>query len=807
MTQAYIRPESLSPEDVRKVLDFLNAVKTADEIAEAVEIPGERDVGLGVAQRILDKREELGGFTDLQQVADVEQVGPARFTKIVTALRSPAFTTTVEPKVHRRILRFFNVARRPEDLLVRPNHGIQVHAEYRGEKRPDLRASSQRPKGERFLDVELAKQVIERREQISPLCGYTNIRQLLDTKARFSLPDDIFLDFSSGSYGRWDGPYDIPREHDRPVHAALLRTGKVLFFGLPDGNNTFLWEPSPSGPGTFSSPSNQPSHSLFCAGHSFLSDGQLLAVGGGHDGTVTPKHSHAWKFNPEPGIEAWVQTAGGGAPGDGDMAYVRWYPTCVTMGDEPGRVLVVSGNNGVPDVPQMEMYFETSDRFKKVWGPGGEGDTSANRSFPQLYPGLNLLPGGEVFYTPTGWHGAPINVAVDNPDARPSAYFEFSSTSSPVTGGWVDVGTADITAEEAIDRVKGMAVVLHQTAYPFVQVMVVGGGADPDSSTTYQIINLSDFGPEWGPPIPLPDGLSRVNVNLVLLPNGTVFVSGGRPPSGTPSNGGSCWIYDPATNNWYEMDELCNPRQYHSVAVLLPDGRVIAAGNETPADRTIEIFSPPYLFNSDGSPAVPPAITWAPDVVHHGNTFTIETPNASEVEKVVFVRPMAVTHQTDSEQRVIPLSFTQKGPTVLTVTAPNGWHPHALAPKGWYMLFILDADGVPSKAKFVQLGDRHAGDKTLRAAEGTLTLLRVHDIGTGYGPSADFIDVEAVIKLASEPDKAFGFQLRNDENERAHHKMLDTLRDAFNHNRSVRIDYVERAGFSNGIIIRVMSIL
>lgn len=86
--ESYIKPEDVSLQEAQNVLDFLNAARSAEEIAQAVEIPDERDVGIGVAQRILDRRQVLGGFSNLQQVADVPQVGPERFTEIVVTLGS-----------------------------------------------------------------------------------------------------------------------------------------------------------------------------------------------------------------------------------------------------------------------------------------------------------------------------------------------------------------------------------------------------------------------------------------------------------------------------------------------------------------------------------------------------------------------------------------------------------------------------------------------------------------------------------------------------------------------------------------------
>lgn len=88
-------------------------------------------------------------------------------------------------------------------------------------------------------------------------------------------------------------------------------------------------------------------------------------------------------------------------------------------------------------------------------------------------------------------------------------------------------------------------------------------------------------------------------------------------------------------------------------------------------------------------------------------------------------------------------------------------------------------------------------------SKGHITFLRVHDVGTGYGPSSDYIDVEVVVQLDSLPGKAFGFQLRNDTYLPARQGMLDLLRDAFSNNLVVLIDYNITPPKNNGVIIRV----
>ncbi len=88
-------------------------------------------------------------------------------------------------------------------------------------------------------------------------------------------------------------------------------------------------------------------------------------------------------------------------------------------------------------------------------------------------------------------------------------------------------------------------------------------------------------------------------------------------------------------------------------------------------------------------------------------------------------------------------------------------------------------------------------------SSGNVTFLRVHNVGTRFGPSTDQIDVEVVAKLSSQPDRAMGFQLRNDTNRPARQGMLDLLRDAFNHNWTAVIDYDLPSGKKNGVAIRV----
>ena len=98
-------------------------------------------------------------------------------------------------------------------------------------------------------------------------------------------------------------------------------------------------------------------------------------------------------------------------------------------------------------------------------------------------------------------------------------------------------------------------------------------------------------------------------------------------------------------------------RLYHTTALLLPDARVLVAGSGEPAatgltdDLTAEIFSPPYLFNADGTPATRPVISSVPAKLTYGAAFTVRTASAAEITKVMLVRLSAVTHAFNMNQR------------------------------------------------------------------------------------------------------------------------------------------------------------
>ncbi|SEA62125.1 galactose oxidase-like domain-containing protein [Nitrosospira multiformis] len=359
------------------------------------------------------------------------------------------------------------------------------------------------------------------------------------------------------------------------------------------------------------------------------------------------------------------------------MAHARWYPTAVSLSD--GRVLAFSG--GHPIAAQVEVYDGTS------WAPV----TGADRIFEELYPGLHLLPSGEIFYTRAGWAGAI---------GTQTAYLTLTG---PTSGSWTDYGQ-----EQFYDRQEGMSLLtIDTTVSPErTRLYIFGGGvsgpATARNNATAEVIEFSGGvgGSSWQRIADMNFG--RTNVNAVVLPTGRILIIGGHSngQKSSPTSVLPVEIYNPDTDEWTPGAPLNFPRQYHSVCILLPDGRVLAAGGVAPGtadpdQHTLELYSPGYL-----SLGARPVISTAPPSVTYGTTFSVETPQATSIGSVVLIAPISVTHHTDAGQRYIKLPINSRTATALETTAPANGN---IAPPGFYMLFIVNNQGIPSEARFVAI--------------------------------------------------------------------------------------------------------
>jgi FtsP/CotA-like multicopper oxidase with cupredoxin domain len=441
-----------------------------------------------------------------------------------------------------------------------------------------------------------------------------------------------------------------------PVHGAVLHTGKVLLFAgsgndelYTTGLRSAVWNPNS---GEWISPFTPVD--FFCAGQTFLSDGRLLIAGGtkeydinGH-GFIGLDSTYAF----DPISEQWTRlpnmTAGG-----------RWYPTLLSLGD--GRVFTVSGG------PKHAEIFSTITGWSQL--PQQDG-------WP-LYPHLFLMKNGNLFFT-----GGNVFA---NPPAIAPGILNISSnvfTTVPLPAGF------------KLDHRDHCASVMVGPAQD-QKVMIMGGGSPAINNV--DIIDLKAASPAFVPAAPMHK--ARFHVNAVVLPDRTVLVSGGNGTNeDAPTAVLESEIYDPDTNTWKLAAKAQVARMYHSIALLLPDGRVLSAGsnpNRRDDELRLEIFHPPYLFRGPR-----PIIEDAPQEIHYGSGIAIHAPSAHDIKWVELIRPMATTHSCEPGQRIIDLSFEARDFCHIHAHVTN---EHNIAPPGWYMLFLVNREGVPSVAKWVHL--------------------------------------------------------------------------------------------------------
>lgn len=433
--------------------------------------------------------------------------------------------------------------------------------------------------------------------------------------------------------GSWSDPFPWPVV---AVHLSLLPDGRVLSWGLE--GTPQVWDPAAGDFTAVPSPAW-----LFCAGHSFLSDGRLL-VSGGHIATDRGIPDNTI-FSA--GTQSWSQSA--------PMQRGRWYPTNTTLAS--GAVVILAGRD--------EAGVAVAE--PEVWSSGNIRVLSNARRVLPYYPRTFLAPNGQIFYAG---------------EQQATRYLNTSGA-----GSWSTVG----------NRLYGSRNYGSAVMYDEGKILYVGGGR---VTNTAEIIDLNAAAPAWRWTGSM--AAPRRYHNATILPTGDVLVTGG-----TSSNRShdvteavrAPELWNPTTGTWTTLASNAVSRTYHSTSILLPDGRILHSGSgdgsDMPDERNAELFSPPYLLRGPR-----PTITDAPSLVGYSVPFRVATPQADDIAKVSLIRLGSATHAFDMNQRFQLLSF-EREPGALNILAPTSRNR---TPPGHYMLFILDGNGVPSVATIVQVG-------------------------------------------------------------------------------------------------------
>jgi hypothetical protein len=567
-----------------------------------------------------------------------------------------------------------------------------------------------------------------------------------------------------------------------PMHAALSplkingTVGGAAFFyramepgDQQDQNNMIMLEgsngSSVSAVMEWATPEQEFPH-LACSGHSFLRDGRLFIAGGNFDEGLAPNHAYIWRdddISPENALRAAADPSEMcGQPADLDQDCLatpddnytgnRWYPTTHPLWD--GRIMLIGGQalRGDPEDPEDDIWNNSYEFYRHTGGsPPGEfecsndfrikdsaGDNicafSKTCQFCWDYPRYHAIQEGLLFAGPV--HDTYLfsytHLENDGLLRASGGPFGHQEETSRHDGGWVTLEVDFTNTSHNQQR----------------RVLLVGGfgvPGEPGPPTVYpQHLDTAEVfdaqatpSPDWrwtctgtNPCTQTKMQRARQYAKTVLLPNRMVLIVGGEKNNGDGEN--SSEIFDPSDETFVEEsllegveDGLDKSRRYHSEAFLLPDGRVITAGDDTAGEgivpdedgATYNVYYPAYMSQARptilASPAPPTTIQWNQDFTLCVSGFAQQ----SDFHSVILVRPSSTTHSIDFDHRQVQLAADYDGDSCgsggkeIFVDMPaypgevGDWRKHVLPP-GYYMLIVRKSNGedppIPSVAKFVE---------------------------------------------------------------------------------------------------------
>ncbi len=463
----------------------------------------------------------------------------------------------------------------------------------------------------------------------------------------------------------------IPWTPHVPVSAAMLPDGRLLTYAsnqrtsFPDGPQftyAAVWDPAA---GLFTEINNG-RHDMFCGGLSLQQDGRLLVNGGnGVSGTTALASLFDWRTN------EWIPAQ--------SMADGRWYNTSLALPN--GEVMTGSGNGGDNGNGTIEQW-NASSGWRRMSGINWQtvaNSPIANAIETNWHPFFLLAPDGRVLHF--GPHQAHDWITTTASGTMTPAGSSNPGTHYPKQGAWAMYAPGKVVVAGGLQAIDNGTVVNKAFTVDF-------NGSTPVVTPTSPMANARSFS------------------NSVILPNGEVMIVGGSSSGQFFSDVGAILspeIWNPTTGQWRAVADMSVARTYHSLAMLLPDGRVWSGGGGLSGDPLIDhqdaqIFTPPQLFNTNGTSAPRPQITAVPDRIGPGTIFTVNaTPG---VQYFSFIRMSALTHSVSTDLRHVRFTHTSPSSGVYALTAPSSIN--VLTP-GYWMMFAVDANGVWSVSRVIQV--------------------------------------------------------------------------------------------------------
>lgn len=474
---------------------------------------------------------------------------------------------------------------------------------------------------------------------------------------------------SPSEIGTWGPVLDWPHV---AVSMSVLPNGEVLTYSgserrtWPTTEQTYsaVWNPET---GSFLENLHR-GHNMFCAAMSMTADGKVLVNGGRNQGNSPWTTLFDYRNNEWQTVE---NMASGG----------RWYPTTLATGD--GKVMTALGsstNTRNPDIWDPDTGWRVLNGVDFLSMRQRNNDLGRENVFPLL----SLAPNGNIYHY---WD------TVENQMISPMGNGQ-SRPAKPTTDGvnhaggvqlMYDVGKLISTGRND-GSWGGNATGASKGAFT-----IDLNGAVPDIRSTSNMLH------------------SRKYHQLIPLPTGEVLVVGGNTTGAKFTDSGSVMepeIWNPQTGRWRGLANMAIPRDYHSTAMLLTDGRVITAGggyspgdaNSSGTHQDAQIFSPPYLYAANGNLATRPRVTASQASVDAGEALQVST--TGDIAYFSLIRMSATTHAINTDARFYKPQFSAAGTNQYSVTINQ--NPNVSTP-GYWMLFAVDSNGVPSEAQVIRI--------------------------------------------------------------------------------------------------------
>ncbi|KAI4601032.1 hypothetical protein KJ359_012219 [Pestalotiopsis sp. 9143b] len=418
-------------------------------------------------------------------------------------------------------------------------------------------------------------------------------------------------------------------------------------------------------------------HDMFCPGMSQLQDGKLV-ITGGSDAEKTSIY--------DPVTNAFTRGP--------DMNIARGYQASTTLSN--GKIFTVGGSySGGYGGKLGEVYDPSANTWTILSGALVDPiltDDHEGIWREDNHAWLFGWKNGSVF------HAGP---------SRTQHWYDTAGNGSIVTAATRDT-------DDAMCAINVM--------YDVGKIFSAGGASDYDDSTGWTSAHITTIdSPYAAATVERVTNMTyaRAFGNGVVLPDGNIIVTGGQKVAHvfTDTDGAlAAELFNPYTKTWATLAKAAVARNYHSVSLLLPDGTVFSGGgglcyvgapgsSDAACNKAVDhadgqIFSPPYLFNSDNTAATRPVISSvSATAVKVGGNLSV-TMSSTATVKFSLIRVGSATHSINSDQRRIPISTTTQSGTQYSFTLEK--ESGILLP-GFYYLFALSSTGTPSLAKTIQV--------------------------------------------------------------------------------------------------------